>query len=205
MAVDLGQGLHGISGETSGNLILDVGNMYEGLDLTALEAVGVSQLDNALLTARDMGATRGGASFETGKEIRFLEIDGRRFPIKGLSRIDAYEPSLTIQILEQSDENIEAYLGNYDRTSHTAYVEYELSLVVQTADYLSNVCIVTALSNVDTLIIVALENALAVDSIEFPLEDKSEVVTEVRFVGHALDSAPDDSPFHLYFPQSATS
>lgn len=204
---DLGQGLNSVSGNTSAHLILDVGRMWEDIDLDALRASGTGQIQNATegAGARQMGATRGGASFETGKEVRFLEIDGRRYPLRGLSRIDQYEPSLTIQILEQTEENMQRLLGNTDLDEHDAYHEYSLSLVVKDTDYLDNVAIITALSSINTLVVIVLENALSVDSVEFPLEDRNEAVTETRFVGHALDSAPDESPFRLFYPVTASS
>lgn len=203
MPADLGQGLNSVSGNTSSNLILDVGQAYEGVDLASLRAAGTGQLTAALAGARQMGATRGGASFETGKVMRFLEIDGKRYPLKGLTRIDDYEPSLTLQILEQSEQNLEALLGNTEAVGHTAYSEYTLDLTVRVAHYLENICIVTALSNVNTLIVIAIQEALAVESIEFPLEDKNEVVTETRFVGHALDTDPTESPLRIFYPSAA--
>lgn len=203
MAKDLGQGLNSISGLTSGNLILDVGQAVEGLDLAALRAPGEGQVATALENARRIGATRGGASFETGKVIRFLEIDGKRYPTKGLSRIDEYEPSVTLSILEQTEENLQSLLGNTDVEEYDAFNEYTLSLEVKVADYKDNIAIITALSNISTLIIIVLDNALSVESIEFPLEDKNEVVTETRYVGHAVDTDPSASPFHLFYPQVA--
>lgn len=201
MPRDLGQGLNSITGDTSANLILDVGQCFESLDLAVFRGTG--SLTTASLNARRVGATRGGASFDTGKSLRFLEVDGRRYPTKGLSRIDEYEPSISMSILEQTEANVQSILGNTDLAEYANYNEYTLSLDVKVDDYIDNLAIVTALSNIHTLIVIALENALSVESIEFPLEDKNEVVTEARYVGHAPDTDPSASPFHLFYPKGA--
>lgn len=196
----LGQGLSGVREETPDNLWLDVGRLYVGISLSALRAGGVGQLGIALATASETGATRGGAQFETGREIRMIEVDGKRFPIKGLNRVQSYEPALTISLLEVTRDNLKRSMSPMVESVHTAYAELELSLEIKDSDYHANIGLVTTLSGAADCAVLILENAMAVDSQQISLEDNNELVLETKFVGFADPATPHESPARIFYP-----
>jgi len=201
--MSMGQGFHGLRAETPDNLVLDAGIVYFNIDESKLKAVlpAVASVTDALAAGSKAGATRGGASFASNKENRPVEADGIRFPVKGLQRIDAYAPTLTMSLLEVGDrENLQRMLASYVKTTHQLHDEYQLSVEVDDADYVDNVALVAKHTLSQTPGILVLRNVLVVESFEVSFEDKNEAVVEVKFLGHALLSAPHDSPFSWYVP-----
>lgn len=202
---DIGQGLHGISASTADHMILDVGALYANISLSALRGAGPNQLTLALASAKLIGATRGGASVNTGKAMRDIEIDGRRFPLKGLVRIDSYDPTLRMTILEQTVSNLKRQLANYDEVAYAGFTEFSPSVTVKAAEYIDNIALVTAINNTTTSLVVVLENALVVEAMEFSFEDKNEIAVETVFKGHADPATPHDSPLLFFYPAGLTS
>ena len=55
---------------------------------------------------RKLGATRGGASFKVEQEVKTIEVDGARGPVKGNRRIVSVSPSISAELLELNKENL---------------------------------------------------------------------------------------------------
>lgn len=199
----MGQGLHGISDNTPANLWLDAGVLYFDIDVDALRASGSNQLTNALSGATVLGATRGGSEFSLGKQMRMIEVDGKRFPIKGLVRVSGYEPSLTVNLLEISVELMRRAWAPMDVQSHTAFDEISSSVTIDPTHYFDNIALITTISGKDQPVVLVLENCLAIENNSIKVEDNNEMVYEVKFVAFAEASAPHDSPVRIFYPKAA--
>lgn len=202
---DIGQGLNGLRTATPGFLVLDAGILYRDIDIAALRASGTGQVTAALASATKLGATRGGGTFESGKTVEHVEVDGRVYPVKGLQRIRTYDPVMTVNLLEISLQNLRDMLGNTDLDSWDAFEEVTLSATVKNADYIDNIAWLGKLATTDDPMILVLENVLNTASVELAMEDKNEATIEVQFMAHTCPDGLTVSPFHIFYPSSAVS
>lgn len=202
-----GPGLSGLNCSTPNNLVLDAGALYFNIDETAFthNPPYDDPVTQALANATLAGATRGGATFETGKETRHVEVDGMRYPIKGLERIDGYTPTLTVTMIEMSAANLQRLLGSSTATTLGNFTTIDLSAEIASTDYITNVALVTTLSGSDDPVILVLRNVLMTESASLAFEDKSEAGIEATFTAHVSPCAPYTSPVTLYVPRTGTS
>lgn len=205
VVADLGQGLTGIRSTTPDSLVLDVGILYANVDLAALRAAGSGQLAAAVASAILLGATRGGANWETGRVIRQIPVDGKRYNIKGLARVEKYEPKLKVSLIEITAGNMKRSLVPLTEATYTAFTELSTSLTVTNGSYLTNLCLVTTITGHTDPIIFVLENAMASTNQAFKLEDMNELVMETEFHGYADPATPTTSPARIFYPLPAAS
>jgi hypothetical protein len=203
----MGQGFHGIRQETPESLLLDAAIGYFSVDESKLKlgsptyANAGAAVAAAIAGATKIGATRGGTAFETGKELRNVEIDGMRFRIKGLVRCDGYDPIITVNLLEWTKANFLKALSQVTEDTHPYFKELQLDVNVEDAHYIPNIALLGKLSGTETPVILVARNVLASDPIEIGQEDKGEAVLEVKFVAHALLASPHESPVSIYYPE----
>ena len=103
------QGQSGLSQDTAGNMLLDAGAVFLNIGIEELEdeessnpladAIGVSGCVR-------LGGTRGGNSFNPGRVIRQMPVDGGIGPIKGFTSRQSSAPSITVNMLEITPANI---------------------------------------------------------------------------------------------------
>lgn len=200
------QGLSGLSDQTFESLILDAGAAYFNIDLTALENAGSDMetaIENAIANAIPLGATRGGASFTTGRELREVEADGQLGPTKGLMRRTAVRPALTVNLLEQTIDNLKRQFPGAVVSEAGAFAKITGGPI--TGDtYVDNVALITTYGEEGKFIVLVVENALVLESPEFATEDKSEVATEVTFVG-CFSGVGAAEPWKVYVPPPTSS
>lgn len=201
-----GPGLSGLNCSTPNNLVLDSGVLYFNIDESAFthDPPYPDPVTQALANAIVAGATRGGATFETGKETRHVEVDGMRYPIKGLQRIDGYTPTLQATLLEMSVANLERLLGSTTRGVAGAFNTLDLSAEISSDDYITNVALLATLSGSDDPVILVLRNVIMTESASLAFEDKNEVGIEATFTAHVSPCAPYVSPVTLYVPRTGT-
>jgi len=201
-----GPGLSGLNCSTPNNLVLDAGALYFNIDETAFthNPPYDDPVTQALAGATLAGATRGGATFETGKETRHVEVDGMRYPIKGLERIDGYTPTLTVTMIEMSAANLQRLLGSSTATTLGNFTTIDLSAEIASTDYITNVALVTTLSGSEDPVILVLRNVLMTESASLAFEDKSEAGIEATFTAHVSPCSPYTSPVTLYVPRTGT-
>lgn len=201
-----GPGLSGLNCSTPNNLVLDAGALYFNIDETAFthDPPYDDPVTQALANATLAGATRGGATFETGKETRHVEVDGMRYPIKGLERIDGYTPTLTVTMIEMSAANLQRLLGSSTATPLGNFTTIDLSAEIASTDYITNVALVTTLSGSEDPVILVLRNVLMTESASLAFEDKSEAGIEATFTAHVSPCSPYTSPVTLYVPRTGT-
>lgn len=199
------QGLNGLTDQTFESLILDAGALYEGIDITALEAGGnvKTSVENAIANARPLGATRGGASFTAGRTLREIEADGQLGPTMGLIRRTEVRAALTVTLLEQTIDNLRLQFagavvepkGPFERITGGP---------ITNDTYIDNVALVTTYGEEGKFIVLVVENCLVLESPEFATEDKNEVATEVTF-NACFSGANAGEPWAAYVPPAASS
>ena len=168
------------------NIVLGEGAFYFNYDET----------DEALV-----GATRGGGSFNREIELREIEFDGARGPVKGMRRKDSAVARLTLNELELHADNREKFYGGLEvDTSGMEYDVVKAKKDVEDSDYITNVAFVGETKDGRPVVIVV-RNALGDGNIELALEDKNEVVPEVQFTGHYDRESLDAEPWEIRWPK----
>ncbi len=199
------QGLSGLTDDTFRSLILDAGACYFNVDLTALAAGGdlETAVQNAIANAIPIGATRGGAVFNAGRELRQVEADGQLGPTKGLMRRTAVAPVLTVNLLEQTIDNLRRQFPGAVVTTAGAF-ELITGGPITAGTYVDNVVLITTYGEEGKFIVLVVENALVLESPDFTTEDKSEVGTEVGFAG-CFSGVGAAEPWRVYVPPASSS
>lgn len=202
------QGISGLSTKTAGNMVLDAGAVYLNISIQALEDGSASTpFEDAISDSAcvKLGGTRGGNSFNPNRVIRQMPVDGGIGPIKGFNRRQSSAPTLTVNMLELTPENlvnaiaagVSVTAGQFKRIKGGP---------VQDSSYITNVALATTIKgNPNLPFIVVLFNALALESPEFATADEDELVLPVTFTGHVLDSDPNTEAFAIYYPVSTGS
>jgi len=142
-----------------------------------------------------VGLTRGGSAFVVEREIREIEADGDRGPVKGRIVIDREVAKLTINALELfSKDEITKY---YPATTLTTD-KWTSDLVIKDGDY--NDVTWTGKTKDGENVIVNLTDAINMGNIEWTFEDKNEVVPELEMTATYDESARDTPPWSVDFP-----
>jgi hypothetical protein len=101
-----------VSSDTDTRILIDAGAVY----------IGFLSVDNP---GTLLGATKGGNLFELTRNIRVIEPDGAKGPIKGLRRLESVDAKITANLLEVTAENLRRALGVDGYSSGTTLVENE--------------------------------------------------------------------------------
>jgi len=183
---------HGITTNTYKRFVIDSGAVYKNW----------GEAGEALL-----GATRGGNVFKIETELRMMEVDGARGPVKGGRRITNVLATITANFIEVSEEMLlralpAAVAADYPVAPATKTHDLiTRSTDVADADYLTNIAIVgeSTYSSTNNIVVV-LENVLSDGNLEVSFADKDESVIAVTFTAHYLPSAIDTEPWKIYNP-----
>ena len=182
---------HGITTETVKRMILDAGAVY----------VNYGETDERLL-----GATQGGNTFTVEREVKQIEMDGARGPVKGARRIISEKAILTVNLLEHSTENWKMILTAADVTDVldtdgvTKIADEIRTRQILDSDYIKNIALVAEVSGTSQPVVIILYNALADDEIEMELAHTEEGVPEVAFAAHWDPADMETSPYAIRFP-----
>lgn len=198
--VQTGPGYTGLRAATPGHLVLDSGILYRNASKSALQAGGTGQVAAAIASATPLGATREGCEFDTGKVTRDVAVDGARFGMMDMVRIDAFKPTLKVNWLEWTAETIQLGLGNYSQVDYTALSKFSLDVSVDATDFITNVLWMGTLAGSSTPVLILMENVMARGNLAFGMKDKSEAILPTTFEAHADPASPYTSPFMVYYP-----
>lgn len=197
------QGNSGLSTLTAGNMVLDAGAVYLNLGITELEDASAS---NPLLDAVSvsdcvkLGGTRGGNRFAPNRTIRQMPVDGGIGPIKGFNRRQTVAPTLTVNMVELTVDNLANAIAAATSATAGQFTKISGGPVTDLA-YISNVALVTTLKgNANLPIVFVIFNALALESPEFATADEDETVLPVTFAAHVTAAAPNTEPWAIYHP-----
>lgn len=181
---------HGITTETVKRLFVDAGAVYLNYDET----------DERLL-----GATRGGNTFTIEQEVREIEIDGARGPVKGLRRVVSVRAQIVANLLEMTTENLKAALAGATVEENGTHDIITRKLTIKDSDYLKNVALVGEISGSQEPVICIVKNALSDGNFSVNTADKDEAGLEVTFTGHFDPENLDEEPWEIRFPKITTS
>lgn len=186
---------HGITTDTYKRFTIDSGAVYTGF-------IGFASMGTLL------GATRGGSTFTIEQEIKEMEVDGARGPMKEGRRITMVKASLTCNFIEHTLANLKrAIPGSDSAVFETSWDAISRDLTIAATDYLSDVTIVGEVSGSANACAIKLENVLSDGNFELSFADKEEGVLAVTFTAHFdpadLEAGTDTEPWTIYWPQEA--
>lgn len=145
-----------------------------------------------------IGATRGGGTFRCTPDIRRIEADGLRAPVKGLTVNDLWTVKLTGTMLEMTPENFASALLCADVTTTGSVTCVKVRNRIEDADYIPRLCWVGDTSR--GFVLIELTQALNLSGANFTFTDKGEGTLPFEFQAH-LASGDDDgyAPFRILF------
>jgi hypothetical protein len=201
----MAQGASGVTANTASRLVIDAGVVYYDIDVTALEDGSASTpVADAKASGTLLGATRGGNVFSSGRTMREMEADGKLGPTKGFKRRQEVAATLQVNLLEVTTDTLaQVFAGSNSATAglFTKITGGE----VATGDYLSNIALFgtyTSGTDDEDVLVVVLENVLAIEAPDFSLSDEDELVMPVTFGAHFDPSTPTTEPWAVYLPTS---
>lgn len=192
--------------ETFSKLQLNAGVFLKNFTYNSIASVSalLTAIQTAITSGNILGATRGGGSFNVGREMRNPEIDGMRYNFKGSFFVDSTDPYLSTNLVEVTPENFAVALGG-TITGSSGKKTLTVNTAIDSSDYLTNLCWVGDLAD-GGLVLICLYNALNTSDFNFTFTDKGEGVIGVEF--HACQANVndyDEAPFEVVFfpPASA--
>lgn len=177
------QGLSGITSNTDKHFILDAGVAYANIDLEGLEAGGWA---TAIANALPLGATRGGNVFNPNRELRDMEIDGALGPVRELQRRGSSRPTLSLNLLEVTPENVKMSLAGAIVTDIGSFKRVTGGEITDDS-YWRNVAIAASLSDDGRPVVIVVRNPIVLEAPAFELTSMAELVLSVSFVGTAFE------------------
>jgi hypothetical protein len=189
----------GFNASTSKRLMLDAGAVFKNFD------VATDTYATAKAAGKLIGATQGGNSFAAIPTIRQIAIDGVKGAAKGLEVIDAWEVTLTTNILEVSKDTIELALATSRATGDTFndfYDKIQAENYILDADYLTNVTFMGKISGTSEPVIIQVKNAMNTTGLTLSAADNAEGVIVMTFRGHYDTADLNTPPFVVYFPKA---
>lgn len=190
---------HGVSAATYKKFIIDSGAVYLGF--TDFSTLGTL-----------LGATRGGNVFNIEQEIKEMEVDGARGPVKGGRRIVGVKATLTVNFIEHTLDGLKRMLAGSDSAVFdVSWDQITRALVIEDADFLSDITIIGETTNASTekAMGIQLTDCLVDSNFELNFEDKEEGIIPATFTAH-LDPATfgvggddDTEPWSLLWPTQA--
>jgi hypothetical protein len=187
---------HGITTETTKRFSIDSGAVFLNLGETVGE--------------RLLGATRGGNTFTVEQEIKIIEVDGAKGPLKGARRITESSAKIKANILELTTANIMLAISGSTATNWTdptstpatnTHDEIRRVRNISDLDYVKNIAIVGKVTGTNENIICMVYNALADEGLELAFEDKEEGILEVTFTAHYDPADLSTEPWGIRFPK----
>lgn len=148
-----------------------------------------------------IGLTRGGSAFLVEREIRPIEADGDKGPVKGREVIDREVPKLTVNALElfSATDMTKFYPAlAVDSTTDPTKPTITSTLTISDTDY--NDVKWEGYTKSGKKIIITVMNATNLENIEWNFEDKNETVPQLVFTGHYTEEAPDTPPWKKEYP-----
>lgn len=149
-----------------------------------------------------IGLTRGGSAFVTEREIREIEADGDKGPVKGRIKIDREVAKLTVNALEIFDgADMSKYYPALSVTPDTEVTPTKniMTSTLEIADTDYNDITWTGVTKAGRTVIVSIQNAINLGNIDWAFEDKGETVPALEFTATYIEEAMDTPPWDVAF------
>ena len=193
------QGRNGVSADTPNRLVLDAGQAFANIDITALGTTGEDPLGAAVAGAINLGATRGGGKFNPNRTLREIPVDGQLGPTKGFIRRGEVRPTMEIMLLEMTLENLKTIYAGSTSEVVGDFTKLTGGPVVEET-YFENIALVCTYSGNDNPVVIVVDNPIVFDAAEFATQDEDEVVVSATFVGTFDPANPSVEPWSIYHP-----
>ena len=181
------------------NMQLGAGAIYLGLDVSSLTTSSTYAEVQALLrnaTAKKLGATRGGATFNAVPSTSVIDIDDMKFPIPGATKLDSWDISLSSTALEVTETNIEWLLPTAERDAVTGAFRVRNTILPQ--HYKDNVVWVGKKGD-GGYVVINLTTVLNVDGLAMTMANQGEATIPFTFNAHQAEGADTDfGPFQIW-------
>lgn len=178
----------GIGANTENRLVFDAGALYK-------EYGGGGELL--------IGATRGGATFTVERDMREIEVDGAKGPIKGLRRVVRETARLEVELLEIALQTwLDLVRGS--EVSDGTHNDITPALAIVSGDYITTLDLVADVSGSGDPMILTLENALYDGEWSFTTVDKDEGRLAVTFMAHYDPANVEVLPYGIKWPTGAS-
>lgn len=196
--------INGFSCESSTRLILNSGAWFKNF------IIGSDTVKTALAAGKCLGLTKGGGSFVATPEVAAIEADGISGNGKGLTQFNGWTVTMTVNLLEISEEAFRDALGSgeIDSTSNDKYHIIRARNQIKDSDYIDNLTWVGTLSGSDEPVMIQIYNALSLGGFTLSPTDKSQAVLPITYTAtqNPCDGSGTDAlnyaPFAIYYPKS---
>ncbi len=179
---------HGVTSNTPDRIVVDAGAVYyKATDDWSVAAPGTL-----------LGATRGGNVFEVNRTIKDMQPDGAKGKVKGFQRLETVEATLTVNLIEITEDNILKALPGSAAVAHVI-----TGAEIDDSDYIANVVLVGTVTGFDGTtkpIILKLKNCLAEGPLTLNLSPKEEAVLQIKFTAHFSNSDLETEPWEITYP-----
>jgi hypothetical protein len=180
---------HGVTCQTTQRLMIDSGAVY---------------INYGESNQRKLGTTRGGNTFTIENEMRIMEFDGVRGQLIGSHRNLGSIPKITANIVEWKTQTFLDILPGAVRTDLSSTYDRITRTIrkLVASDYISNVAIVGECTTGDNeLVVCGLYNAIQLENLEMPFNDKDETVGTVTFSGCVFCGDMESEPWWIDYPK----
>ena len=143
--------------------------------------------------------TRGGGQFTVEREVRQIEADGDRGPVKGRTVIDKSVPKLIMNVLEAIPENLPKMYAGLKATKGEGKTVITGTSQIADSDYQEFVKW-TGKTKDGKGVVIKVYNAINLENFDWTLADKDEVISALSYTGCYLDNSPQDyEPWEVEF------
>lgn len=188
----------GLTSKTPQNLLLGAGAFFKNYD------VKIDTPETA--TAKLLGATQGGGSFNAVPTVRQITVDGGKTNVKELETIDDWVVTMVVNAKEITANNIALALGavkSEDAETPAGYQKITGKEDFEQSDYQDNITWIGKLKGNDKPVVIVIKNALSLNGLSLSVADKNEATVPITLTGHySLDNL-DEVPFEIYYPKVA--
>lgn len=186
----------GFTAETPKRLAFDAGAFYRGY------VVGTDTPSTA--TAKLLGATRDGGTFNAVPELRDVPVDGVKGRVQGMKVLEAWDVNMTTSLLEVKPESLTLALGSstVDTVTDEDYDIIEGKHDITDEDYIDNLTYIGKISGSNLPIIIQIFNVFNSNGLSFTRQDKNEAVIALELQAHYAADELDSPPFKIYYPKA---
>jgi hypothetical protein len=182
---------HGVNENTYRKFVIDSGEVRLGYT-------------NESSRGTRLGATRGGSSLTIEQEIKIMEVDGAKGPVKGGRRIVKSSAKMEVNFIEFSTDLLTMALPGSttdDFGSPVTHTSIQRALQIAATDYHDSIALIGEVSGSGDPIVIILSNVLADGNFEIAAADNDETVLKIQFTAHFDPSDLDTEPWEIRFPQ----